>query len=102
MGRADPARRAKFPQHRAAPAARVHPGNGAAIDRGRGPWRRFRCVTMDSLYSKSHIRESLNPRPSTPEEDMQWLAGASPDVVSRGRDLLPARRGAAGGLAPLV
>src|SRR3984957_8889307 len=53
---------------------------------------------MDSLYSKSHIRESLDPRPSTPEEDMQWLAGATPDVVSRVRAALPARRGAAGGV----
>jgi 8-oxo-dGTP pyrophosphatase MutT (NUDIX family) len=57
---------------------------------------------MDSLYSKSHIRESLNARPSTPEEDMQWLAGASPDVVSRVRDLLPARRVPAAVLVPLV
>ncbi len=40
-----------------------------------------RRVTMDSLYSKTHIRESLDPQPSTPEEDMQWLAGAT----ARGR-----------------
>src|SRR5579863_5646442 len=54
--------------------------------------RRFRCVTMDSLYSKAHIRESLDPRPSTPDEEMQWLAGASAEVVSRVRASLPARR----------
>src|ERR1700733_3546518 len=57
---------------------------------------------MDSLSSKTHIRESLDPRPSTPEEDMQWLAGASPDVVSRVRASLPARRVPAAGLVPRV
>src|SRR5580692_10036665 len=57
---------------------------------------------MDPLYSKRHIRESLNPQPSTPEEDMQWLAGASSDVASRVRALLPARRVPAAVLVPLV
>jgi 8-oxo-dGTP pyrophosphatase MutT (NUDIX family) len=57
---------------------------------------------MDSLYTKAHIRESLDPRPSTPEEDMQWLAGASADVVSRVRASLPARRVPAAVLVPLV
>jgi 8-oxo-dGTP pyrophosphatase MutT (NUDIX family) len=57
---------------------------------------------MDSLYSKTHIRESLDPRPSTPEEDMQWLAGATPEVVSRVRAALPARRVPAAVLVPLV
>jgi 8-oxo-dGTP pyrophosphatase MutT (NUDIX family) len=57
---------------------------------------------MDPLYSKRHIRESLNPQPSTPEEDMQWLAGASSDVVSRVRALLPTRRVPAAVLVPLV
>jgi 8-oxo-dGTP pyrophosphatase MutT (NUDIX family) len=57
---------------------------------------------MDSLYSKAHIRESLDPRPSTPEEDMQWLAGATPEVVSRVRAALPARRVPAAVLVPLV
>src|SRR6204780_5668355 len=57
---------------------------------------------MDSLYTKAHIRESLDPRPSTPEEDMQWLAGASADVVSRVRASLPARRTPAAVLVPLV
>jgi len=33
---------------------------------------------------------------------MQWLAGASPDIVSRVRDLLPARRVPAAVLVPLV
>jgi len=57
---------------------------------------------MDSLYSKAHIRESLDPRPSTPEDDMQWLAGASAEVVSRVRASLPARQVPAAVLVPLV
>src|ERR1700728_4656825 len=57
---------------------------------------------MDPLYSKRHIRESLNPQPSTPEEDMQWLAGASSEVASRVRAALPARRVPAAVLVPLV
>jgi 8-oxo-dGTP pyrophosphatase MutT (NUDIX family) len=57
---------------------------------------------MDSLYTKAHIRESLDPRPSTPEQDMQWLAGASADVLSRVRASLPARRVPAAVLVPLV
>jgi 8-oxo-dGTP pyrophosphatase MutT (NUDIX family) len=57
---------------------------------------------MDSLYTKAHIRESLDPQPSTPEQDMQWLAGASADVVSRVRASLPARRVPAAVLVPLV
>ena len=57
---------------------------------------------MDSLYSKRHIRESLNPRPSTPEHDLQWLAGASAEVTSRVRASLPARLVPAAVLVPLV
>ena len=57
---------------------------------------------MDSLYSKAHIRESLNLRPSTPDEDMQWLAGASAELASQVRASLPARRVPAAVLVPLV
>ena len=57
---------------------------------------------MDSLYSKAHIRESLNPRPSTPDDDMQWLAGASAELASQVRASLPARRVPAAVLVPLV
>jgi 8-oxo-dGTP pyrophosphatase MutT (NUDIX family) len=57
---------------------------------------------MDSLYSKWHIRESLDPRPSTPKEDMQWLAGASLELASQVRASLPARRVPAAVLVPLV
>jgi 8-oxo-dGTP pyrophosphatase MutT (NUDIX family) len=57
---------------------------------------------MDPLYSKAHIRESLDPRPSTPDEGMPWLAGASAEVVSRVRASLPARQVPAAVLVPLV
>src|ERR1700686_4266368 len=57
---------------------------------------------MDPLYSKAHIRESLDPRPSTPEQDMPWLAGSSAEVVSRVRASLPARQVPAAVLVPLV
>jgi len=58
--------------------------------------------TMDPLYTKSHIREALDPAPSTPAEDMHWLVGASPEVVARMRASLPARRTPAAVLVPLV
>jgi 8-oxo-dGTP pyrophosphatase MutT (NUDIX family) len=57
---------------------------------------------MDPLYTKSHIREALDPAPSTPAEDMHWLVGASPEVVARMRASLPARRTPAAVLVPLV
>jgi 8-oxo-dGTP pyrophosphatase MutT (NUDIX family) len=57
---------------------------------------------MEDLYSKSHIREALDPRPSTPEDDMHWLVGVSPDVAARVRAALPTRRTPAAVLVPLV
>jgi 8-oxo-dGTP pyrophosphatase MutT (NUDIX family) len=57
---------------------------------------------MDSLYTKTHIRESLDPQPSTPDQDMQWLAGASAEVVSQVRASISARRVPAAVLVPLV
>jgi 8-oxo-dGTP pyrophosphatase MutT (NUDIX family) len=57
---------------------------------------------MDSLYSKKHIRESLDPQPSTPGDEMQWLAGASAEVASAVLASLPARRVPAAVLVPLV
>ncbi len=54
------------------------------------------------LYTKTQIRESLDPEPSTPEEDLQWLAGASPELASQVRASLPARRVPAAVLVPLV
>ena len=57
---------------------------------------------MDSLYTKTHIRESLDPQPSTPDQDMQWLAGATAETASKVRAMLPARRVPAAVLIPLV
>jgi 8-oxo-dGTP pyrophosphatase MutT (NUDIX family) len=57
---------------------------------------------MDSLYTKAHIRESLDPRPSTPEQDIQWLSGASPELVSQVRAALTTQRVPAAVLVPLV
>ena len=57
---------------------------------------------MDSLYTKAHIRESLNSQPSTPDQDMQWLAGASAEMISKVRASLPARKVPAAVLVPLV
>ncbi len=57
---------------------------------------------MAYLYSKAHIRESLDAQPSTPDQDMQWLAGASAAVISQVRAALPARRVPAAVLVPLV
>ena len=59
-------------------------------------------MTMDALYTKAHIRESLDSQPSTPEQDMQWLAGASADVVSQVRASISSRRVPAAVLIPLV
>src|SRR5450432_949130 len=58
---------------------------------------------MDLLYSKNHIRAALDPTPSTPEEDMHWLAsGASAEAVARVRATLTTRRTPAAVLIPLV
>jgi 8-oxo-dGTP pyrophosphatase MutT (NUDIX family) len=57
---------------------------------------------MDLLYSKRHIRDSLDPEPSTPDQDLQWLAGASAEVASRVRASLPALLVPAAVLVPLV
>jgi 8-oxo-dGTP pyrophosphatase MutT (NUDIX family) len=56
----------------------------------------------DFSYSKSQIREALGSAPSTPEDDMQWLAGATPEVIAQVRSTLPARRTPAAVLVPLV
>jgi 8-oxo-dGTP pyrophosphatase MutT (NUDIX family) len=54
------------------------------------------------VLSKAVIRAALDPAPSTPEEDMHWLVGASPDVVARVRASLTTRRTPAAVLVPLV
>jgi 8-oxo-dGTP pyrophosphatase MutT (NUDIX family) len=57
---------------------------------------------MDTLYTKTHVRDALDLTPSTPVEDMHWLAGASPEVVARVRATLTTRRTPAAVLVPLV
>jgi 8-oxo-dGTP pyrophosphatase MutT (NUDIX family) len=57
---------------------------------------------MDPVYSKQHIRDVLDPAPSTPTEDMHWLAAAPPEVAARVRATLPTRRTPAAVLIPLV
>jgi 8-oxo-dGTP pyrophosphatase MutT (NUDIX family) len=57
---------------------------------------------MDPLYSKQHIRDALDRSPSTPDEDMQWLAAAPADVAARVRATLTTRRTPAAVLIPLV
>jgi len=57
---------------------------------------------MDSLYTKTHIRDALDPAPSTPEEDIHWLAGASAEVIASVRAGLTTRRTPAAVLVPLV
>ena len=54
------------------------------------------------LYSKAQIRAALDASPSTPDDDMQWLAGATPEVIAHVRSTLPARRTPAAVLVPLV
>lgn len=54
------------------------------------------------LFSKTHIREALAPQASGTDDDMLWLAGATPDIVARVRAALPARRVPAAVLVPLV
>ena len=54
------------------------------------------------LYSKAQIRAALDASPSTPDDDMQWLAGATPEVLAHVRSTLPARRTPAAVLVPLV
>ena len=57
---------------------------------------------MDPLYSKTHIRESLNPSPSLPDEDMLWLAGGSREMLAEIRAKAPAQRIPAAVLVPLI
>jgi 8-oxo-dGTP pyrophosphatase MutT (NUDIX family) len=57
---------------------------------------------MDSIYSKAHVRESLNPSPSSPDEDMLWLAGGSREMLARVRATAPSQRIPAAVLVPLV
>jgi 8-oxo-dGTP pyrophosphatase MutT (NUDIX family) len=58
---------------------------------------------MDALVGKAHVREALTPAPSSAlEDDMLWLAGATPDLLERLRAVMPAARIPAAVLVPLV
>lgn len=57
---------------------------------------------MGSIYTKAHIRESLDPAPSTAAEDLQWMAGGSTELASQLRNALPAQPVLAAVLVPLV
>lgn len=57
---------------------------------------------MDPLYTKTHIRESLEPQPSAAEDDMLWLAGAPTEALARMRASMPKDRVPAAVLVPLV
>jgi 8-oxo-dGTP pyrophosphatase MutT (NUDIX family) len=57
---------------------------------------------MDTLFSKSHIRESLAPAASPPDDDMAWLPGATPEMIARVRASFPPQRVPAAVLVPLV
>ena len=57
---------------------------------------------MDPLFTKTHIRESLYPEPSAPDEDMLWFAGAPAEAIERMRASLPKERIPAAVLVPLV
>jgi 8-oxo-dGTP pyrophosphatase MutT (NUDIX family) len=58
---------------------------------------------LGSLYSKTHIRESLQPQPSGPDQDMLlWLAGASPEIREQMRASLQRESVPAAVLVPLV
>jgi len=53
-------------------------------------------------FSRAMIRASLSAQPSLPEDDMLWLAGATPAFKERVRALLPAQGVPAAVLVPLV
>jgi 8-oxo-dGTP pyrophosphatase MutT (NUDIX family) len=57
---------------------------------------------MDALVGKTHVREAVTPAPSALEDDMLWLAGATPDMLERIRAVMPAARIPAAVLVPLV
>jgi 8-oxo-dGTP pyrophosphatase MutT (NUDIX family) len=56
----------------------------------------------DALYTKTHIRASLQAHASAPDEDMLWLAGAPPEMVRRVRASFPPHQVPAAVLVPLV
>jgi 8-oxo-dGTP pyrophosphatase MutT (NUDIX family) len=57
---------------------------------------------MPATFSKTRIREVLAPRASPRDDDMHWLADASPELLEQLRAALPASRVPAAVLIPLV
>ncbi len=59
-------------------------------------------MSLDPLYDRAHIRESLAPAASAPGEEILWAAGAPDHVVDRVRAAAPMPRVPAAVLVPLV
>ncbi len=59
-------------------------------------------MSLDPLYDRAHIRESLAPAASAPGEEILWAAGAPDHVVDRVRAATPMPRVPAAVLVPLV
>jgi 8-oxo-dGTP pyrophosphatase MutT (NUDIX family) len=57
---------------------------------------------MQPRTTRRLIRECLDPKPSAPSDDMQWLAGSPPEVRDLVRASLPEARTPAAVLVPLV
>lgn len=57
---------------------------------------------LPGVISKQTIRASLSPQPSMPDDDMRWLAGATPEFRERVRAMLPSEGVPAAVLVPLV
>ena len=57
---------------------------------------------IDPLFGKAHIREALDSGPSGPDDEMLWLTGATPDMLSQMRAAVPAALIPAAVLVPLV
>ena len=55
-----------------------------------------------ALFSKAHIRASLEARPSQAADDMLWLAGSSRELRARVRAAMPSAPRPAAVLVPLV
>ena len=57
---------------------------------------------MEALYSKTHIRESLESHPSAPGDDLLWLVGDSREALKRLRAARKEESVPAAVLVPLV
>lgn len=54
------------------------------------------------VFSRPMIRAALSPQASLPDDDMRWLAGATPEFRERVRALLPTHGVPAAVLVPLI